>query len=137
MQARMGAGTQTPNVARVLRNFRAKKNNVDHLKYCRKHTELTPLPASRFPKPHTTYSIPMHSHARIHRHEPWMYHESTKPATSRFSERAQSDTNYLKRCRTERSASRCSARFFKSWRLSYCFFALQIAISSFAKPCLK
>ena len=96
MQACTSAGTQTPNVARVLRNFRAKKNNVDHLKYCRKHTELTPLPASRFPKPHTTYSIPntlvrldaSDTNTRTQRKDA-LHHKSAKPAVSRFFERAQ------------------------------------------------
>lgn len=53
----MGASAQTPDVPRVLRNFGTKKNNVDHLKCCRKYTELTPLFAFHFPKSHTIYSI--------------------------------------------------------------------------------
>lgn len=96
MQARMGAGTQTPNVARVLRNFRAKKNNVDHLKCCRKYMEPTPLFASHFQKLHTTYPISntpvsldaSDTNTRTQRKDA-LHHKSAKPAVSRFFERAQ------------------------------------------------
>ena len=95
MQARICAGTQTPDVARVLRNLRTKKNDVNHLKCCRKYTELALLlvlipkkPYAIYPISNTLVRLDASDTGTRMQHKDAQHHESTtKPAASRFFER--------------------------------------------------